>query len=134
MAAFHFKERLKLFGKSAAAIIADEKRRRFFEDKIGRIIRNYTTANKRIMRYRNFVVHGPEGREDEFADLRSCELAGLFLHGDLWFEYNNEFGRHRTDWTLIARNLIGSMEISIAAIQQLNENLITERAFDFCAS
>lgn len=131
MAAFHFKERIKLFGKSAAVIVIDTKQRNELQVQIGRIVRNYSDTNKRLMKFRNFIVHGPEGREDEFADIRSCELGGIFLHNDLWFEYNTQFEQCKAEWTTIAKELIGSMEIAIAEVQALNERLIQEKAFDF---
>jgi hypothetical protein len=67
---------------------------------------------------------GPKGRFDEFAELRHWELAGIFHHSDLWLEYTNEFENVKSDWTKMGNDLIRSMEIVIATIQLLNENVI----------
>jgi len=131
MDAYHFKSRLSLFGKSAAAIINSSALRRGFQAEIGQIIRAFAHNNRRLLTYRNFVVHGPEGRLDEFADLRNWELAGIFLHSDLWLDYNNEFDEVRSLWCSIARKLVRSMEIAIANTQLLNENSIAATAFEF---
>ena len=115
MDTFHFKERVSLFGTSAIALIGDVKWQKHTQIEIGRIIRHFCRANQRLLKYRNFVVHGPKNRIDEFADLRSWELGGIFLHNDLWLDYNNEFEIFRTDWATLAKHLIQSMEYTIAA-------------------
>jgi len=79
------------------------------------------------------VVHGPRNRIDEFAELRSCELAGIFWHEDLRAEYNTTFDAFRLDWIAVAKSLIGSMEITAAQIQLLNENQIAAANYRFCA-
>lgn len=134
MDAFHFKERIRLFGKSASLIIMNAKRRSEFQSEIGRVVRNYSHANKRLMKYRNFVVHGPEGRIDEFADLRNWQLSGLLLHNDLWLDYNNEFELLRTEWASLAKELIQAMERGTSEIHLMNENLIETSAFGFTNS
>jgi hypothetical protein len=131
MDAFHFKERIKLFGESGASIIFASAQRETFQKQIGRIVRNYSQANRRLLKYRNFVVHGPQSRVDEFADLRSWELSSLLLHNDLWFEYNNAFDSCRSDWTVVSRDLIRAMERAAAEIQILNENCIETAVFGF---
>lgn len=78
MDAYHFKVRIELFGDSAATVISDKQTREEFQSAIGRIARNFSRANKRVMKYRNFVVHGPKNRVDEFALLRGLELGGFF--------------------------------------------------------
>jgi hypothetical protein len=134
MDAFHFKERIRLFGKSGSSIIIKLDQRIEFQNEIGRIVRNYNQATKRLMKYRNFVVHGPDGRIDEFADLRGWELSGLLLHNDLWLDYNNEFETCRSEWTLLAKQLIRAMERAAAEIQLLNENFISVAAFGFVST
>jgi hypothetical protein len=129
--AYNFRERVKAFGESSTNIIHSALFQSDTSNRIGKIIRQYDESNDRILRYRNFIVHGPKGRIDEFADLRSWELGGIFLHTDLWLDYNNAFEEVRCEWTSISRNLLASMESSIAIIQLLNENLITVGAFNF---
>jgi len=134
MDAFHFKERISLFGASANALIEDQHCRRHSQTEIARLIRNFNHANLRLLKYRNFVVHGPKNRTDEFANLRWLELAGIFLHDDLWHEYNNEFDNARSEWRTMSINLIQSMEATIAAAQLLNENNIERRILSFSKS
>lgn len=71
LATYNFKERIKAFGESTIFIILGTHVQTETSQKIGKIIHRYAQANERVMRYRNFVVHGPKGRLDEFADLRS---------------------------------------------------------------
>jgi hypothetical protein len=134
MDAFNFKERLSLFGDSAAAIISKSIELADFKVEVGRIIRNYRNANNRLLKYRNFVVHGPKGRIDEFSDLRSWELSGIFLHSDLWLDYNNAFEATRSEWTQVAKTLINSMEAAAAELQILNEGKIEIFSFRFLRS
>jgi hypothetical protein len=134
MDAFHFKERLALFGNSAVAIISASRLREHFRTRIGRTIRNYYGVNQRLLKYRNFVVRGPRGRVDELAVLRSWELKSIFLDDDLWLDYNTEFKTVRSEWTSLARGLVRSMESALAEIQLLNENSIEKIAFDFLKS
>jgi hypothetical protein len=131
MAVYNFRERIKAFGESATNIIQDALLENDTSDRIGKLIIQYDKANDRLIRYRNFIVHGPKGRTDEFADLRSWELSGIFLHDDLWFDYNNAFDEVRLEWMSIVCNVLASMETAIAAIQLLNENLIARGAFKF---
>jgi hypothetical protein len=131
MDAYHFKMRVELFGDSSAALIPDNDSRREFQKIIGRIIPNFTRANSRILKYRNFIVHGPRSRIDEFAYLRGLELGGMFLHDDLWFTYNTEFEMARDEWATIAKNVVGTMESANAEIQLLNENTIQTGSFLF---
>lgn len=131
LAVYSFKERLKMFGDSLVAIVADETDQRYVRGEVGKIVRRYELANKRIIRYRNFIVHGPKGRLDEFADLRSWELAGIFLHSDLWLDYNNAFEEVRESWKALGQSAVASMEEAIASIQLLNENLISRSALCF---
>jgi hypothetical protein len=131
MDTFHFKERISLFGASTIALIVDLKWQKHTQMEIGRIIRNFSRETQRLLKYRNFVVHGPKTRTDEFADLRSWELGGIFLHDDLWLDYNNEFETTRAEWAAISKDLIRSMESTIAAAQLLNANNIERRAFTF---
>jgi hypothetical protein len=120
-----------VFGDSTIDIILNTSIQNDARNQISKIIRQYDRANKRILHFRNFVVHGPKGRIDEFADLRSWELAGIFLHNDLWLDYNNAFEGARSEWATISRNLIISMEAAAAAVQLLNEALICAGAFQF---
>lgn len=131
LVAYNFRERIKAFSESATNIIHDPLLQSETCDRAGKIIKQYDEKNGRILRYRNFVVHGPKGRIDEFADLRSWELSGIFLHNDLWLDYNNEFDQVKMEWISISRNLLTSMEAAIATVQLLNENLVAAGAFNF---
>jgi hypothetical protein len=124
MEAYHFKERVRLFADGAIQLVDDITLIDVIRHKVSRILRSYNQHNTRLIKFRNFVVHGPRGRIDEFAELRHLELACIFLHDDLWFEYKNEFDSLKSEWTTIGNDLIRSMEIIMAAIQLLNENLI----------
>jgi len=126
MEAYHFKERVRLFSESTNSLATQSGASIIgFNSSIGRIIRTYTQHNLRIIKFRNFIVHGPKGRIDEFEHLRRLELACIFIHDDLWLEYKNEFDNARSEWTTFGGNLIRSMETAIAAIQLANENLVS---------
>jgi hypothetical protein len=126
MEAYHFKERVRMFSESTNSLVEQSGASiTGFNNSIGRIIRTYTQNNLRLIKFRNFVVHGPKGRIDEFEYLRRLELACIFLHDDLWLEYKNEFDSARSEWTALARELVGSMETAIAAIQLANEHLVS---------
>lgn len=128
---YNFRERVKSFGGSATNIVRDLSLQSDTCSQIATIIRRYDRKNDRILRYRNFLVHGPKGRTDEFADLRSWELSGIFLHNDLWLDYNNAFDELQLEWTSISRGLLSSMEEVIANVQLLNENLVAKAAYNF---
>jgi hypothetical protein len=129
--AYHFKERLKLFGRSTEELISNPIRKFAFQKEVGKIISNFKFANTRLFRYRNFVVHGPLNRFDEFANLRTWELGGLIHHPDLWYDYNTAFYAVQEDWVRLAKTLISSMEGSVFGIQTINENLIRDISLDF---
>jgi hypothetical protein len=124
MEAYHFKERVRIFAESSITLVNNKASVAGFNDKVSRILRSYNQQNSRLIRFRNFVVHGPRGRIDEFADLRHLQLACTFLHDDLWFEYKNEFNSTKSEWVVFEKKFIRSMEIAIASIQTLNENMI----------
>jgi hypothetical protein len=131
MEAFHFKERIRLFADSAIRITHSPQACSKFNLEIASLLRKYTKTNDRLLRYRNFVVHGPKKRIDEFAELRGWELNGIFFHDDLWLEYNNVFETSREEWTSIAKTLVGSIESAVARIQLLSENNILTASFRF---
>lgn len=132
MEAYHFKERIRLFGINATALMIDgAPTTGAFNKLIGRIVGHYQRENARLLRFRNFVVHGPRGRSDEFADLRSWALAAILLHSDVWFEYKHQFEDVRSEWNQISATLVRSMDAAIAAIQLANENAIASRSFSF---
>lgn len=131
MDAYHFKERVRLFAENCIPLVINQKARAQITKQIGRSLRTYARENTRLLKFRNFVVHGPRGRTDEFEDLRCAELAGILLHSDLWLEYKNVFEDVRCEWALIAKSLIRSMETVIAAIQVMNENMIESASLSF---
>jgi hypothetical protein len=133
MEAYHFKERIRLFGDNAIALSIDPIFAGNFGKTIGRILRNFQHENLKLLKFRNFVVHGPKGRIDEFADLRSWELSAILLHSDIWLEYKNQFEGVRSEWNQIGGKLIRSMESTIAAVQLANENAIESRSLSFSA-
>ncbi|MCG6205880.1 hypothetical protein LPW26_14610 [Rhodopseudomonas sp. HC1] len=132
--AYNFKERLKLFGDSLSDILCAKSERKEISARVGSIIRKYEKENGRIIRYRNYVIHGPRGRIDEFADLRTWEISGFLLHNDLWFDYNNEFDEMRETWASLTCRLLAAMEEAVFSIQALNEKLLTEAGLSFSNS
>jgi hypothetical protein len=129
---YHFKERLRLVSRSCSAILPDQSQRTIFQRAIGKTISSFETSNRRLLKYRNFIVHGPAGRTDEFADLRSWELGGILYHPDLWYDYNNAFWTAQGEWTNLAKMLIASMESCLLSVQSTNERLIKSGSFNFC--
>jgi len=131
MEAYHFKARIRLLGEAISAVISDELSKKHLAKDIGRAIRGFEATNVRLLKYRNFVVHGPKGRVDEFEGLRGMALSAHLLHDDLWLEYNNVFDETKEEWISISSDLIRSMEKAISEIQLLNENLLSTGALTF---
>jgi hypothetical protein len=131
---YHFKARLKNFGKSASLVIPASTARQNFSVRLSKIVRRFSAGNERLLRYRNFVVHGPTGRFDEFSALRSWELGGTLHHADLWHDYNTAFFEVQQDWDILAKSLIKSMEECVARIQHLNETFLELRLINLVAT
>jgi hypothetical protein len=129
--AYHFHERLKEHLRSSLSIHIVRQDAAVFQKRMVRIAASYKKANDRLLRYRNFVVHGPKNRVDEFSDLRLAELCATTMHDDLWFEYRNVLEECKQEWTAIAKQLVRSMEASLAMVQNENENAIDEGRLTF---
>lgn len=129
--AYHFHVRLKEHLQSALDIHLSAQDAAAHEKRLVRIIKAYKKANDRLLRHRNFLVHGPRNRVDEFSDLRLSELCATTMHDDLWFEYKNVFEEYKDEWCAIARALVRSMETSLAMLQNENENAIDEGRLTF---
>ena len=130
MEAFHFKERIRLFAESANDVLKEQRRLEFGKT-VGKIVQRFNRDNQRLLRYRNFTVHGPRNRIDEFSLLREWELSGMFLHSDLWEEFNKCFESTRLEWKTVTQNLISSIEKAAADIQLLNEHCLNRSDFSF---
>lgn len=133
MESYHFKERIRLFSKNTSTLMTDASCADALSIKIKRLLQKYERTNKKLIKYRNYVVHGPRGRLDEFASLRTAEICAHTLHDDLWFDYKNEFEIAQDEWMQIGKSLIDSMETATAEIQLINENAISCQSLTFCA-
>src|SRR5262249_50224745 len=129
--AYHFHARLKEHLHSSANLHFSCDAAANYEKKMVRMANTYKKANDRVLRHRNFVVHGPKNRVDEFSDLRLAELCATTMHDDLWFEYKNVFEDCKDEWTAMAKGLISSMETALAMVQNENENAIDEGRLTF---
>lgn len=129
---YHFRERVKAHMTSVAQVHRCPTAAKEHTGALARMLRRYDSANDRILRHRNFLVHGPKGRVDEFADLRLAELAAIVLHSDLWLDQKNVFDEYQRDWSHLGRTLLLSMEETIALLQTENENAIAGKMLSFC--
>jgi hypothetical protein len=131
--AYHFSESVKDVGVAILDCITEESSKQFVRRRFGEIIRTYQRGNDRWFRYRNFVVHGPRNREDPFRDLTFMELGAITLHSDLWLDFRNMFDEDRENWSTRATSLLQSMSLALAAIEGVNDKLISERKFSFAS-
>jgi hypothetical protein len=132
--AYHFKERVKDFWNSVEEIVLEPDAYERFSAEMRRILRAYEKDNSRLLRYRNFVVHGRTGRVDEFQYLKSLALCATLIHDDLWAEYRSEFEILRSEWIEVSSNLLRSINRCLLHIEVLNDTLMENRAFSFVNS
>jgi hypothetical protein len=131
MEAYHFQERIKLFGDCAIAIVTTPSGVPRLSMEIARVIRAYQKENVRVLRYRNFVVHGPRGRLDEFQALRNSALCAILFHSDLWLNYRGDFEDARRPWVDISTTLLRAMNTALMKIELLNDSLLEHRLLSF---
>lgn len=129
--AYHFKERIKEHATCLKQVHRRQTEATHHAKKVVRLLRQYEQKNDRVLRHRNFIVHGPRNRHDEFSDLKLVELAAIALHDDLWFEQLNVFNEYRLDWLSLSKTLLTSMETAIAIIQVENENSVVRGEYVF---
>lgn len=129
--AYHFQERIKHHIEGVVRIHISNASAEQHKKKLGKVVREYQKANDRLLRHRNFLVHGPRNRHDEFSDLRLAELAAITLHDDLWFEHANVFEEYKEAWCGIANRLLRSIDSSLMIIQNENENAIANGTLNF---
>lgn len=129
--AYHFQERVKEHINSVLRIHLSDVDAEKHKKKLIRMLKAYQTSNDRLLRYRNFLVHGPKNRVDEFIELKLAELGAETLHEDLWVEHRRVFDEYQQEWCDMARTLLRSMEALLAMVQSENENAIAAARLTF---
>lgn len=128
---YHFQERLKDVIDTTGAIYKNPREYAVHKSKLARVVRDYKKNHSRILSHRNFLVHGPSNRIDEFEDLRLVELSAEMLHDDIWFEHANVFEEIKQDWIAITQELLRTMSSTLVIVQHENENAIERKSFTF---
>lgn len=133
MEAYHFLQRIKEHGNSVYPLVVKPISVSSAKVRISQIIKKFQKSDARVLQFRNFLVHGPRNRCDEFQTLRNSSLAAIIYHSDLWLNYKNDFEEAREDWLQIAEALLSAIDVALMEIQNLNETLIEAGDMTFAA-